>query len=46
MPTEGGVSCCRCEDPDVTGVFAMPYSGPCPNVGRLDISQKFVRRNT
>jgi hypothetical protein len=27
----------------VTGVFAMPYSGLCPNMGRLGISQKRVR---
>src|SRR5271156_1444919 len=43
MPTEGRVSCCSCEGPDVTGVFAMPYSGLCPNVGRLGIRQKRVR---
>ena len=30
----------------MTGVFAMPYSGPCPNAGRLDISQQQVRSRT
>ena len=30
----------------MTGVFAMPYSGLCPNAGRLDISQQQVRPRT
>jgi hypothetical protein len=39
MPSEGAVSCCSRRSLDVTRVFAMPCSGQCPNVGRVEDSQ-------
>ena len=37
------VSCCSDRNLNVTRVFAMPCNGQCPNVGRVEVSQRSTR---